>query len=199
MAVDADSFVVTYHSNANPYIRFAVGPATSPFGNVTLSSGKFGYNNNNRFNSCTSGCCRSIVGGVKLEAADKMTSFPTSAPTAPLLLGSITTARQATPLGDKVFGVQFNVVNTGLKKIIITRFQVPLDTGTRPIEVWFRNGSYKVSVAGIPQWHNYGGQWMKVVSASVTFAVTGGIIRTKISAPEQKSAPRSKKVLPGAK
>jgi hypothetical protein len=89
------------------------------------------------------------------------------------LLGSITTALQAATSAsvDKVFGVQFDVANTGLKDIVITKFQVPLDTGTHPVEVWLRNGSHKGSVAGCSKWHNTCGQWMKIVSASVVSVV----------------------------
>jgi hypothetical protein len=44
--------LLPFHSNQNQYILFVVAPSTtSPFGNVTLSSGKFGYNNNNHYNA----------------------------------------------------------------------------------------------------------------------------------------------------
>ena len=89
---------------------------------------------------------------MQLEAADGMIPFPTSVPTAPLLLGlgSLTAACQATTSAsvDKVFDVQFDVAKTGSKDIVITKFQVPLDTGSHPVEVWLRHGSHKGSVAG---------------------------------------------------
>ena len=94
---------------------------------------------------------------MQLEAADGMIPFPTSVPTAPPLLGSFTTACQATTSAsvDKVFDVQFDVAKTGLNGIVIpiTKCQVPLDTETLPVEVWLRNGSHKGSVAGYSQWH----------------------------------------------
>ena len=173
VAVDTGNFLVTQLSgNSNPYVPFVVAPVTTPFGNVILSSGKFGYNNNNRFKACTSYCGRSIIGGVKLEAANGMTSFPTSAPTAPVLPGSITTAPRGTTSVDKVFGVQFDVVNIGSKDIIITKFQVTLDAGSHPVEVWLSIGSHKAVAGGCSQWHNYCGQWTKVASASVVSAVS---------------------------
>ena len=98
-----------------------------------------------------------------------------SKPVLLLGLGSLTAACEATTSAsvDKVFDMQFDVAKTGSKDIVITKFQVPLDTGSHPVKVWLRHGSHKGSVAGYSQWHNITcGQWKKIDSASVFSAVS---------------------------
>jgi hypothetical protein len=178
VAKDDGNFLVTQHSNANKYMNISSANATSPFGNVVMTSGRSGYNNNQLFRPFLETWRQAVsnLGGVKIEEVpEESTRLPTPAPTTPFMPASSLTSPFGAGSTKNVHGLQFEVVNRGSKDIVINKLQVPFSTGSHPVEVWFRNGSYKGFVSNCAQWMNEGTacvSWTKLAEGSITSSVS---------------------------
>ena len=162
------------HTDSNRYLSpFISLDATSPVGAITMSHGKGGYADQ-RFKPYPyyyRGY--GIFGGLKFQTMQPgSTQSPTAAPTTSTTPGAIESPISVDST-DEVNGLQFEVENTGLNDVIVTKFSfVMAETGTHNIEVWYRNGSYKGSGSGCDNWTNWCNNWTKVKSENLNSSVS---------------------------
>jgi hypothetical protein len=168
-----------YYSNPNRYHSPWVElPPSSPVGSATMSIGKRGYENSPFKVYSPSSQGYGLYGGVKLETLQPgSTESPTAAPTEPYTSGTIESVNSGTP--ESFNGVQFSIRNLGSEDIIINNLSVLFDSsGTKQLEIWFREGHHTISQNGCDNWNNWCNDWAKVASGTAYSA--GPTVHTQL-------------------
>jgi len=159
-------------SVVDPYLALQSTVATSAVGEITMSQGRVGYEGEafRPHSSSYNGQYRmyGMFGGLKFETIPPgSTLAPTAAPTALTAQGSLEVARSGVDY-YQVMGLQFAVVNLGIKDVIVTGLEFLLaQAGTHRVEVWYRDGTYTGSSAGCDNWNNWCTQWTQASSTNI--------------------------------
>jgi len=164
------------HYNTNRYSPWMNLDAGSPAGAVALSSGRKGYNNAPFKPYPTYYKGYSIYGGIKMETMQAgSTQSPTPSPTVsstPDIIETKITSSSA----DEFNGLQFDVKNLHADDVIINKFSVRFSSsGTKHVEVWYREGSHQGSSSGCDHWNNWCNNWTKLSSSNVYSLGSGSL------------------------